>query len=312
MDLVAWALTTGEAGMRSQARGLAQAVSSHVVEKVVERRPVWPWVGALIDCGLEPPWPDLIISCGRRAAGLALAVGKASQGKTFTVHVQDPRWRASAFDLVVAMGHDRIDEGPNILKATTALHDITPSALADAANAWRDRFARLGRPLIGVVLGGDLKGRAFTGADGERLLAGLRRIRNSTGAGVAITPSRRTPISVREMVERAFRDDGRAYLWDLQGDNPYRAILALSDQLIVTSDSVSMVSEALASPHPVEVFDLGFPRHRGFIQSLVDRNWVRRFDGEATPIQDRQPINATFDIARVVSERLQARTGRSG
>ena len=298
--------------MRTQARGLAQAVADVVVEKTIPAALRWPWTLAPPADALTSPWPHILISCGRRSAPRSIAVRKASGGRTLTVHVQDPRGRADAFDLVIAMAHDRIRAGGNIIKVATALHDLTPVALDIAGRAWRDRFARLGAPLVGAVIGGDLKGRPFTLDDGRRLLDGLRRLRAATGAGLAITPSRRTPMAVRELLADAFADDRRVFLWDLEGDNPYRAILALSDRLVVTSDSVSMVSEALSTPHPVEILDLGFARHSGFVNDLVDRGFARRFEGEAAPPQSRGPINATLDAASAVRALFQRRTGVEG
>jgi hypothetical protein len=117
---------------------------------------------------------------------------------------------------------------------------------------------------------------------------------------------------VRGLFAEAFAGDPHVFLWNLVGDNPYRAILALSDRLIVTSDSVSMVSEALSTPHPVEVFDLGFQRHVGFVQQLVDQGLIRRFAGDPKPPRTNGPINATDRAARAVRALLQARMGVVG
>ena len=210
------------------------------------------------------------------------------------------------------MEHDRIGGGDNVVKVATALHDLTPTKLESAGREWARRFACLGRPLTGVVLGGDMKGRPFTLADGQKLLEGLTRLKTATGCGLAITPSRRTPADVRDLFAAAFANDPRVFLWDLVGNNPYRAILALSDRLVVTSDSVSMVSEALSAPHPVEVFDLSFPRHIGFIQRLADRGLIRRFVGDPSVPKTTGPVNATDEAARAVRAMLQTRTGVSG
>ncbi len=98
---------------------------------------------------------------------------------------------------------------------------------------------------------------------------------------LAITPSRRTPDAVRALLAEAFAGDQRVFLWDMEGDNPYRGILALADRLVVTSDSVSMVSEALSTTHPVEIFDLGFPRHADFHPG-IDRQGPRPDASPAT------------------------------
>ncbi len=301
MTLTAWALTTGEAGMRTQARGLAEAVADEVVEKVLSRTGTFSWPRLSMEIeSLTPPWPDVLISCGRRSVARAVAIRKASGGGTLAVHVQDPRIDPSAFDLVIAMDHDRIAAGPNVIKVATALHDLTEANLAEAAALWSDRFSRLGRPLIGVMIGGDANRRRFTVADGRRLLEGISRLRAATGGGLAITPSRRTPDAVRSMFAEVLGRDPRVFLWDMEGLNPYRGILALSDRLVVTGDSVSMVSEAVSAPAPVEVFDLALARHAGFLRRLEVAGLVRRFTGDPAPLAAPPPVNATVQAAAAV------------
>jgi hypothetical protein len=239
-------------------------------------------------------------------------VRKASGGRTLAVHVQDPRLRAREFDLIVAMEHDAIAAGGNVIKVATALHDLTADNLAAAAGAWAPRLAPLGRPLAGVMIGGDLRGRAFTRADGADLVIGLQRLKSGSDGALAISPSRRTPQAMIELLAQAFGADPRVFIWDRESENPYRGILALADRLVVTSDSVSMVSEALATPHPVEVFDLGFARHVGFMQDLVDRRLIRRFDGDPVPPVTTGLVNATYEAAAAVRALIQARTGVSG
>jgi mitochondrial fission protein ELM1 len=227
------------------------------------------------------------------------------------VHVQDPRIRPAAFDLIIAMEHDRIAAGPNVIKVATALHDLTEANLAEAGAHWAARFAGLGRPLIGVMIGGGVNGRAFTVAEGRRLMDGVSRLRAATGGGLAITPSRRTPPAVRALFANALGRDPRVFIWDLEGGNPYRGILALSDRLVVTSDSVSMVSEAVAAPAPVEVFDLGFARHAGFLKRLESAGLIRRFTGDATMPSLVAPVNATAEAAAAVRD-LLVRRGQVG
>ncbi len=312
----AWTLTSGEAGMRAQAQGLAAAVAERVVELAIPIGTLWSLPGlarlgtAKID-GVEPPWPDLVVSCGRRAAPYALEIARRSESHTAAVHVQDPRAGAHRFDLVVAMEHDRIPAGPKVIKVATALHGLTPALLHRAAAPWRAQFAALGATFAGVVVGGDLKGRPFTRDDSHRLIAGLRRMRADSGVGLAITPSRRTPDAVRALLQETFRDDPGVFLWDLEGDNPYRAILALADRLVVTGDSVSMVSEAISTPSPVDVLDLGFPRHAGFLQALVDSGRVRRFTGDPDVPARVEPVNATDRAADAVRRMLRDRPAQA-
>jgi mitochondrial fission protein ELM1 len=315
-----WAMTTGEAGMRVQARGLAYAVGGLLQEKVIGLRKPWRWFpGALTPApllGLDPakdkleaPWPDLLITCGRRSSAASIAVRRASGGRTLTVHLHNPRTDLAAFDLVVAMTHDGI-EGSNVLSIDTAIHEITPERLASAAAAWRARLAWLGRPLTGVFLGGSTRRRPFTREHASRLIDELETVRLA-GASFAITASRRTPDDVRELFARHFSSKRRAWMWNMEGDNPYLGLLALADRLVVTSDSVTMVSEALATRRPVEVFDLeAGRRHAIFLEGLLSQGLVRRLGQVEEALPRACPVNVASLAADAVRRLLVERDWR--
>jgi mitochondrial fission protein ELM1 len=309
--ITAWAVTTGEAGMRTQARGLARSVADRVIEKTAPQRWLQRWFDAMPIDSFEPPWPDVLITCGRRSARFGIALRKRMPAHILAVHIQDPRAPSSAFDLIVAMEHDRIAVGSNVIKVATALHDLTAERLAAEADGWRERLAAYGHPLAGVMIGGSTARQAFTLRHARQLLAGLRRLR-ATGTSLAIIPSRRTPRTVNALLREAFAADSKVYHWDLTGDNPYRAVLALADRLVVTSDSVSMISEALATSSPVEIFDFGTEHYGQFLTQMVGRGWASRFEGDGASPPARSPINATEHASAAVKAMIQARTGRLG
>ncbi|MEO8813376.1 MAG: mitochondrial fission ELM1 family protein [Caulobacteraceae bacterium] len=306
--LLVWAMTTGEAGMRSQARGLAMALSDRVIEKTWRGRGARGWLAGNLGPGFGPPWPDVLVACGRRSIAPARWIRRAAAGRCLTVYIQDPRGSEAAFDLIVAMAHDKIAAGPRVLKVETALHEVTPDALARAAEMWRPRLGGLGRPLVGVAIGGSTGSRRFTDRHAETLVEVLRAVRRG-GGSLAITPSRRTPAAVRARLLAAFAGDPAVFVWDGAGQNPYLGILALADRLVVTSDSVSMISEALATAAPVQVFDLGFGRHDRFLDGLVASGLVSRF---ADPPPTRGRVDVTGLAAAAVVRMVQARTGLAG
>lgn len=317
-SITAWWITTGEAGFRTQARGLAQAVVPGAQEKAIGLRAPWSWAPPALwpltlrgldrsRDRLQPPWPDLVVSCGRRAAKAAIAVKRASGGRTLAVHIQNPLAPLGEFDLVIAMRHDGIG-GPNVMQIDTALHDVTPRSLAAAAEAWRERFSDLPRPLTGVLLGGSTRRRPFTDEQARALAVRLKALRQE--GGLLITPSRRTPEEVKAALKAAFAGDPGAYVWDGTGDNPYRGILALSDRIVATGDSVSMISEAMASGRPVAVFDLGGgKRHARFVENLLGRRLVSAADGGPFlepgdgPAPNATPA-AVEAVRRLVAERF--------
>jgi mitochondrial fission protein ELM1 len=287
-----WVLTTGEAGMRSQALGLAGAVGLPIVEKRVVLKAPWSWLpGGLVPLPLAaldpagdpiaPPWPRLVVACGRRSIGVALAVKRLSGGRSFAAYVQNPELAGKRFDLVAAMPHDGVS-APNVVTVPTALHPVTPARLAAAAEAWRARLMPEGKPMLGVLLGGDNASYRLTPAVMARLLRVLRSAHAAHGLEAVATPSRRTPDHARHLLSRSIEAEHWGSWWNGDGPNPYRGILALSERLIVTSESISMISEALATGRPVHVLPLEGRgrRHDAFLRRIVGEGLVSMIEGD--------------------------------
>jgi mitochondrial fission protein ELM1 len=312
-----WVLTTGETGMRSQVIGLAEATGLSFAEKRIRLRAPWSWLpGNLCPlplAGLDPahdllrpPWPRLLISCGRRSTAASIAVRKRSRGATMTVHIQDPQASPSAFDLVIPMRHDGLT-GPNVFPVDTALHHISSDALTTGRQAWQGCLKPDNRQLLGVVLGGANRHYRFDADTVADLMALIRNAR-ARDWSVVVTPSRRTEPAVIAALKREFGDQDWFNLWDGSGDNPYVGILALADRLIVTGESVSMVSEALATGHPVHILPLAGRgrRHGLFIANLADREMVSLISGGELDWdwQGCQPVDSTPLAAEQIRQRL--------
>lgn len=116
------------------------------------------------------------------------------------------------------------------------------------------------------------------------------------GVGLALTPSRRTGVEVREILSHHLSPKG-AWVWDMEGENPYLGLLACADAIVVTADSVSMISEAVATQAPVMVAALpGRSRRIGlFMQDLTQAGRIRVFDGRmrdwpVAPLDDTQAV----------------------
>jgi uncharacterized protein len=308
MAPVGWIVTPGEAGFESQGRGLAEALGLEPVFKRVrarypwQRLPGWLWLNPLTALAetsdrLDPPWPDVVISCGKSAAPLAAAMRRASGGRVKTVHIQNPLMGVRHFDVVVAPRHDRM-RGENVLSTIGAVHPVTPAKLEAAAPLWAPVFAHLPRPLIGVLIGGS-NGRFVldppTMTDFAARLAALARQHN---AGLAVTPSRRTGKDNEAVLAKALAGLP-AFVWDGQGENPYLGILALADIVVVTEDSVSMTSEALATGKPVYVVRLpgDSARLRRFQDDLIAEGYTRPFTGTL----ERWSYTAPDDTARAAA-----------
>ncbi len=318
IENVAWVLTDGKAGSRNGALGLAEAVGLPIVDKHIHSAAPWRWLppvlwprGVLgVGAGgdpLEPPWPRLVISAGERAVGPALEIRRRAGGGSFCVHIQHPRVAPRRFDLVIVSAHDRL-HGPNVRVTVGALHRVTTDLLAEAAARFAPSFAHLPRPLVAVLVGGANRVYRFDHATAQLLADGLAAMARDSGCGLLVTASRRTGAANAALLREKLRGLP-AMFWDGEGENPYFAYLALADALVVTGDSVNMVSEACYTGKPVHVFHL--PGGEGskfarFHDALAESGATRPFTGrlESWP---GNPLDERTALADEVRRELEAR-----
>ncbi len=302
--------------MRSQVRGLACGVAAHVEDRVVRLRAPWSSLPAnsrflLVGMDgdrLDPPWPDLIVTCGRKAGAVAVALKK--RGCTaMLAHIQDPLVNPARFDLVFAMVHDKVS-GPNVTKQLTAVHEVSRARLDAAKEEWGARFGGLAKPIITVLLGGATQRTPFGVAEAQTLDAQLHALRHSVGQGsVLIVPSRRTSDDVLDYFSAKAASDSSLWVWRRDGDNPYLGALAWADRLVVTGDSISMVSEALAANVPVDVFIPPLRgRHANFLVSLVEAGAIHRLDQAVSNTRPFAPVpDATAIACAITRQKLLER-----
>lgn len=292
-----WILSEDYAGLHAQALGLAEAAGLSSELRPLALRPIWRHVpetlwpaplAALAPGVLRGEPPDIIIACG----GMGSVVGAAlfRRGQT-VVQVQSPSVRPDRFDVVVVNRHDELT-GPNVIVTRTALHRVTAARLAAAAELWRDRFAHLPRPLVAVLVGGSNGRFRLDATVGGKLAADLAAMMCRDKVGIMVTPSRRTDPQVTRILTAALAPLG-GWIWDGIGENPYFGMLALADVIIPTMDSVSMVSEAVATSAPVLFAELpGKSRRIGlFLNGLIGDRRIRPFRSrmdtwEVSPIDD--------------------------
>ncbi len=301
-------LSEAYAGLQAQALGLAEAAGLTPEVRVLAPRVPWRffpaarWPAPLraVPDALRPPLPDLIIGCG----GVAAAVGAALRRPGLAVvQVQNPRLDPRQFDLVVVNRHDELT-GPNVVVTRTALHRATQARLAAAAEAWRARLAGLPRPLVSVLVGGSNGRFRLDAAVAGALAAQLAGMMRRDGVGLALTPSRRTdPAAIRALSDALTPLGG--WVWDGGGENPYFGLLALADAIVVTMDSVSMVSEAAATSAPVLVARLpGKSRRIGlFLDGLTNDGRIRPFAGRLE-MWPTAPLDDTPVAAAAMRRRL--------
>jgi mitochondrial fission protein ELM1 len=243
-------------------------------------------------------------------------VKRLSGGWTVAVYVQNPKVGLAKFDLVVAMPHDGI-AGPNVVEVGSTLHRVTERGLAAARDRWKGRLVPDAQAILGVLVGGDMYagrdrqgGYRLTQAVTQQLTSLLKSTHERHGFSVAITPSRRTGADAKQAIAQALAADAFGTLWDEKGENPYLGILGLAERIIVTGESISMISEALATGRPVHVLPLKghAPRQEEFLDRMLQERRISLIEGNDLDwnFAGCPPINATSQVAERVRAMLEA------
>lgn len=309
-----WVVTDGAAGNRRQALALAEALTPSIREIVVQLRAPWSWLaprslpGARMALGrqqdsLLPPWPKLAIGCGRQAAWATRQIRRWSGGASLTVQILDPRIDPAHWDLVVAPRHDGL-QGSNVLHSLGSLHPIDDAWLADGRDAFA-QFATLPGPRLGVLIGGDRHGSRPDPAAMDAFLMAARARHAADGGSILVAVSRRTPAASLPRVRDAFAGlPGVVWTGSADGANPYPGILGWADRLLVTPDSVNMLSEACATGRPVHTFvSARLPEKLARFHAEL-RSAGLLHDVDASTADRQPPLRETAAIAAEVRRHL--------
>jgi uncharacterized protein len=314
-----WILSDGKAGDEAQCLGVAERLGlTPEIRRVAPRAPwVWAMPWGPVDPAeapektgspIAPPWPDIVIASGRRTVAYLRRLRKEARGRTLTVYLKDPSTGADTAEAIWVPEHDKL-RGENVLATLTSPHRISPERLADAARA-TPVWLKSGRTNMGVLLGGDSNHHRFTDADIADLVGALTVIARN-GANLIVTPSRRTPPALAQAV-RALSAETGGFWWDGAGENPYLAILAHADHLVVTADSVNMLGEAAATGKPIHLFTPsgGHTKISAFVKGLERHGAVRALS-PTLETWSYEPLDATPEIAVAVAKAYAAMRGRS-
>jgi mitochondrial fission protein ELM1 len=211
-----------------------------------------------------------------------------------------PGFGAARFDLLVIGQHDAPKPAPNILPILGAAHRISPEKLA-AARVEFAALEALPSPRVALLMGGPPRAEGMDAAVAGAITAKVAGFAGS----VLATASRRTGRPAEEAMAAALAGHPhRLFRWGDAPPNPYAGFLAWADQVVVTGDSVSMLSEALATSGPVFIADPGGlgPRHKRLAESLIAAGQARDLAAAPAPFA-RAALDESGRIAAEIRRR---------
>jgi mitochondrial fission protein ELM1 len=303
---LAWCLLGRKAGDNAQVRALAAELNYPTLDKHIAAQP-WELLVHLgsgaslagIDVAgssdLTPPWPDLVITAGRRNEPVAHWIRRQSAGHARLVHIGRPWAPLDSFDLIVTTPQYALPQQHNILHNELPLHRLLPTDLQQAAREFAPMWQELPRPWIAALVGGDSGRFVFTPAKAGRLGRQCEALAREHAGSLLITNSPRTPEGATDVLLEQISAPYYCYRFEEGGRNPYQGLLALADMFVVTGESMSMLAEASSTHRPLLIFDMGDG----------DANWWRlRHNYRYKPLSHRfamrfGPRRMRRDVARI-------------
>ena len=255
LELKAILLTQGMHGMVSQVEGLAKALGLGYKHQTIKLRPFWNLIPPKFSPISENLIKDkfvcdskIIISCGRKSVIPSIALKKRLGKEIFTIHIQNPKVSFKHFDLIVCPEHDNL-KGDNIISTTGAIHYLTKQVIRKSSNYLE--LEKEKKKLVSFIIGGPNKYYNYSEQSIHEIFNKVKTLFTPDKYKIIVIPSYRTPVNIVKKAYDTFNFnhhvvkeiDKRAYL----------SALAISDHIVVTCDSTSMISEAAITGKPVYI-----------------------------------------------------------
>jgi len=246
--------------------------------------------------GLMNSKPDIIVSAGSAISAVNHLLSIEYQTKSFAL-MRPANLSLNKFDLAVIPEHDRPEgsglasysqshrpEGrKNVVVTSGALNLIDQEYLNQKSDSLKKSGlikGSLTNPCIGVLIGGNSKKFIISPQTIIKLSKEIKKSAEKLNAGILITTSRRTSFEVEDALRKEFSNYARCKLLVIANENNhpdvFGGILGLSDLIISSAESISMISEAVSAEKYVVVFVAeGLSRkHRMFLKNYQDKGYV--------------------------------------
>ncbi len=263
-----WALLDDRPGHHTQVKGLADRLGKPYETRTLSfnklHRIPNPLIGANLltldrrkSDPLTPPFPDIVITMGRRCLPVARWIKRASGGSAKLIHIgRKGVTAADEFSLLICCAHFNMPPHAHRLAVTLPPTQVTEAQLTKAKEEWPDLLAGRQAPHIVFLVGGETALHSMPAGYAHDLLSRAEVATKALGGSLTVLTSRRTSEeAVRAMQNAA--DHAVFHLWNRQQEhNPYLGYLAWADGLIVTGESESMLAEAAATGKPLHIAPL--------------------------------------------------------
>ena len=281
----------GTIGMQNQSIALAEGMNLNY--KLIELSPTWlPRIFPTMLAGkyflhlsnkdyeINTENPDIIITCGRRMAGISVGLKRLalkSKNNIINIHIQNPKLSNKYFDYLIVPEHDNLI-GKNVITSKGSLHQITYNSILNSFKNLHPKILKGIGGHIAVIIGGDTKNQIVKNNEINNLIIELSRIQKLIKTKMIISLSRRTTYFISKKIKE-YSNKNNIILWEPNDiyPNPYPGLFYNAKLVIVTTDSINMLSESISTGLPVFGFDLLKPhsRRNTFIKNLIEEGYLK-------------------------------------
>lgn len=233
---------------------------------------------------LEDSCADLVVSCAGSLAGVNLLLAEKNLAKSACI--MKPRWvNPQRFDLLILPKHDQYRRSGNGVETLGALNPIDEGYLRENAAKLNSRIKpSISRPALGLFLGGDNKSYALSARIAREVINAVKAACAALTLDILVSTSRRTSAEIEDLVKKELSGFSPCKLLIIANEEnipeAVGGILGLSDLVVVSAESVSMVSEAASSGKTVLAFSLSPKRadinkkHQVFLDFLEKEGYI--------------------------------------
>ena len=306
-------LTEGMHGMISQAEGLAKALDIDFTHHKVELNHLWKFippnlspVSQNIFKKIDHDDFDVIISCGRKSVIPSIHLKNTANKKVFNIHIQDPKVDLNNFDFIVAPEHDAI-QGQNVISTKGAIHYLTENEITENKDYLNSFIKKDERKIWTLILGGPTKYYDYSTKNMKHIFTSLYKLLKKHDFQLVVIPSMRTPINTIHYA-REFFGDNHTIIMDVD-KKAYLSALALSENIIVTCDSSSMISEAALTGKPIYIASIlpkkNDKRFQSFRNLFRELNITRNL-GEEVENWTYEKLDETNRVASIIKQKINS------
>ncbi len=243
--------------------------------------------------------PDFILSTGSSVAAPNLLIGQLLDTKTVTCRRPSPVG-VHHFDLaILPRMYWTHRNRSNICKTLGVPNRVRPEKLEMQRKELQTDLDLSNQRRVGILIGGEDRYDTITETTAARLIEVLQQFATRRDMQLLLTTSRRTPLPVENLIDERLSNASYCPILVLaHGEDsltdPVGTIFALSDVLVVTEDSFSMVCEAASSGKRVIILEVDHKMRRRPKRSKVYSEIMRHASVKWSDVED---LESSLDAA---------------